>query len=599
MIRIKYPLLTHKQKATSYHKEKNTMKNPILRIGLMLVSALLWSVIAVCPALAADSANFSIIVLPDTQHYTWKPPLGGTGNADVFKAQTQWIVDNKDEWNIACVLHLGDIVNHGNRYAQWDVVDEAMSLLEDPLTTGLPDGIPYGMAPGNHDLFRGYWELPCLPLSGGAFWPLYSAYFGHQRFKDRAYYGGYYPDPTKHTSGWFKDLKVENSWCTFEIQGVEVSNWNNYILFSSPSMDFIVINIEPYYGQGEIDFAKKPWGVGYIMPTVTPFQISPRQTPGVLEWADQLLKDYPDRRAIVVSHDILKNDGSWSGGEDGWGKQIYNALKDNPNLFLILCGHALGEAMWTDPYKVPPYVLMSDYANRTDSGSGYGQGWLRILYFRPDDDQILVQTYTPWLDRWEEDADSMFVLAYEMDNCPDTINPGQEDTDRDEVGDACDNCPDDYNPKSDWIDVNGLVHINEQPDFDLDGMGDACDPDDDDDGIPDDIDPFPTDPEGTEDYVESVLRDEASTISEFDLSTIEAPNDNAAEGRRNAMSNKVSSAANAVASGDIEGAIEQLNSLLLKLDGDPKPKDWMAESPEKEQLLQEVVDLIELLEYLL
>ena len=65
MIRIKYPLLTHKQKATSYHKEKNTMKNPILRIGLMLVSALLWSVIAVCPALAADSANFSIIVVAE------------------------------------------------------------------------------------------------------------------------------------------------------------------------------------------------------------------------------------------------------------------------------------------------------------------------------------------------------------------------------------------------------------------------------------------------------------------------------------------------------------------------------------------------------
>jgi hypothetical protein len=64
------------------------------------------------------------------------------------------------------------------------------------------------------------------------------------------------------------------------------------------------------------------------------------------------------------------------------------------------------------------------------------------------------------------------------DNCRDLSNPNQEDQDGDRLGDICDNCPNDYNP--------------EQQDFDSATdtirLGDACDPDDDNDSIPDDQD---------------------------------------------------------------------------------------------------------------
>lgn len=94
------------------------------------------------------------------------------------------------------------------------------------------------------------------------------------------------------------------------------------------------------------------------------------------------------------------------------------------------------------------------------------------------------------------DADADGVLNVD-DNCPDISNPQQNDTDADQVGDACDgdidgdgvNNQDDKFPND----------ANETADYDNDGIGDNADFDDDGDGMNDTSDAFPYDQNETTD----------------------------------------------------------------------------------------------------
>ena len=83
----------------------------------------------------------------------------------------------------------------------------------------------------------------------------------------------------------------------------------------------------------------------------------------------------------------------------------------NPNLHFMLSGHVHAESRRTDIVNGQPvFQMLADYQERASGG----EGWLRILRFVPADNKVYVQTYSPWLNRFETDADSEFTLDFPM-----------------------------------------------------------------------------------------------------------------------------------------------------------------------------------------
>ncbi len=189
---------------------------------------------------------------------------------------------------------------------------------------------------------------------------LYNQYFGSDRFEGNGHYQGPY------ATG---------------------QNENNYSFFSASGMDFILINLQ-------YNSTSDHW-----------------------DWADDLLKDYPDRRGIVAQHNILNVNNSWQSTAS---QNLYNALKDNPNLFLMLCGHmhsgSDGSAyrLETRTDMDPVHILLTDYQDYNSSGN---TGYMRILTFKPATDEIYAQIYSPYVDAYLTDESNyeQFTMSYDMD----------------------------------------------------------------------------------------------------------------------------------------------------------------------------------------
>ncbi len=299
-----------------------------------------------------DPDDFTVVALPDTQYYC---SGGNGGSAEMFLAQTEWIVQQRDALAIAWVAHNGDLVNNGDDdEAQWLVADQALSVLEDPSTTGLPDGIPYGVGIGNHDQ-----DPAGDPLGTTTF---FNAYFGAERFEGRAYYGGHLGEDN------------DDHWGTFSAGGEE----------------FLVIDLEfDQYGADE----------------------------EVLPWADALIQAHPEHWVIVNAHHLIEEDGSFSDqGADVYGalghhERLLLMLSGHLTAEVRRSDPAGGGGT--------VHTIMADYQFDGDGGAGWlrvmelspGAGEIRVSTYSPWLDQSQTDEESAFVLPWSVGSSSWELLG--------------------------------------------------------------------------------------------------------------------------------------------------------------------------------------------
>ncbi|WP_158299424.1 lamin tail domain-containing protein [Paenibacillus antri] len=168
----------------------------------------------------------------------------------------------------------------------------------------------------------------------------YWTYFGEDRFKGQDTFGGSYNN-----------------------------NRGHYDLVSSHGNDYIFL----YMG----------WGIG----------------DEEIAWMDRVLKQYPDRMAVLNFHEYLLVSGNRAPIADKIHEQV---VVPNANVIAVLSGHyhdaeLLVDEIDDDGDGAPDrsvYQMLADY----QGGPEGGQGYIRLMQFDIDNNKLHIKTYSPYLD---------------------------------------------------------------------------------------------------------------------------------------------------------------------------------------------------------
>jgi len=294
---------------------------------------------------------FTIAVLPDTQYYS-------ESFLRTYEQQTLWIAEQQKKRTIACVLHLGDLVNQ-NTHEQWRNAVKAMSILDGRL--------PYFFVPGNHDYDDG---------GGKGRGTLLNSYFPVAKFKGLATFGGVYDREPK---------RMENSFHLFSAGGRnflvlclefgprrDVIRWANEVVSQHPDREAILVTHAFTYTDNRRYDRTKPW----------PQAWSPHAY-GIAQHSGDDVAD----------------------GEELWQELICR----HKSFIFTINGHVLNNGLGRLASATPDGRQIQQMLVNFQMRPQGGDGWLRLLEMCPDGAMNVVD-FSPTRNQCNESPENKFSV---------------------------------------------------------------------------------------------------------------------------------------------------------------------------------------------
>ena len=398
---------------------------------LLFAAAALWYAFEYAP----EDLSFTLAVIPDTQNYIDFRHQRAQGfefdSSELFIQQMRYVASRgiRNGGDIAFVASVGDVWQHQTKPVDEEHERRGIGIEPDPilarravraeevLTIELPTavegyrilhraGIPFGVAPGNHD-YDAAWSVAGYPPNRNKTWSELG-----RTVEDLGILHVAGLDNFRSVFGDQTEFFRDKPWYVASFRG----GANSAQIFSAAGYDFLHITLEMQPGDR------------------------------VLAWVESVLAEYPGLPTIITTHDYLNADGErlpqplvdlaridpmfHNSAEQVWQKLISR----HDQIFLVLCGHHVGQSLRVDRNAAgnPVYQILADYQSRgqtaIDAGRkrrvDLGDGWLRLMRFDFSLEPAIVevQTYSSHYRQFSSDMDQ-YADWYKQREQPEMTDP--------------------------------------------------------------------------------------------------------------------------------------------------------------------------------
>jgi hypothetical protein len=416
------------------------MRN-LLLLPIILVTGLLSACSAEDPASAAAIpaaapvqqsppasavTPFTIAVIPDTQNYvsfkTEKNQGFAIDASELFIAQMRDIASRATAQggDLVFAAAVGDVWQHqtlnidakhkarGQDFVANPFFASELAPTQQTLAVEIPRaiegyqilaaaGIPFGVAPGNHD-YDAMWSAAGFPPN--------------------------LAKPPAELTMTPEDLGI-----------LHIGGLDNFRSVFGDYSDFF--RDKPWYVssfRGGANGAQVFEGGGYEFLHIT---LEMAASDEVLAWAQSVIDAHPGKPTIITTHDYLDTQGRRQANpivdlkridpdhhntaEEVWSELI----SPNDQVFLVLCGHHHGQSMRVDNNAAghPVYQVLADYQGRGQAGldagqprngrggvAGLGDGWYRLMTFDMSQEPQIISVGT-WSSHYKTFSDDLYSYA--------------------------------------------------------------------------------------------------------------------------------------------------------------------------------------------